>query len=195
MENSFVEHYTMERMGKPLDEYLKQNEEYQKRKKQYRDLYDEIEKCLDDGAKASSLLAELDEAVGDYSASYGDAAYFFGFHDGMEMGLEHKIHTLEETKPENGPGITLEDMVSLIEAEDDLHDMDKALEQLAGHDHASGEFIKLDNIFNVILRNSHEYYREQSEEKMQLFYQIIMSRNMSPEERADILLNGTVRLQ
>lgn len=87
------------------------------------------------------------------------------------------------------------DMVSLIEAEDDLHDMDKALEQLAGHGHASGEFIKLDNIFDVILRNSHEYYREQSEEKMQLFYQIIMSRNMSPEERADILLNGTVRLQ
>ncbi len=196
MENSFAEHYKMERMGKPFDEYLKQNEEYQKRKNQYHDVYDEIKKCLDNGgAKAHSLLVKLDEAVGDYSASYGDAAYFFGFHDGMELGLEHKIHTLEETKPENGPGITLEDMVSLIEAEDDLHDMDKALEQLAGHDHASGEFIKLDNIFNVILRNSHEYYREQSEEKMQLFYQIIMSRNMPPEDRADILMNGTVRLQ
>ncbi len=49
----------MDQMGRLLDEYLKQNEEYQKRKKQYRDLYDEIEKCLDDGAKASSLLAEL----------------------------------------------------------------------------------------------------------------------------------------
>lgn len=28
----------------------------------------------------------LGEAVGDYSASYGDAAYSLGFHDGMEAG-------------------------------------------------------------------------------------------------------------
>lgn len=36
---------------------------------------------------------------------------------------------------------------------------------------------------------------ESNLKKMELFYQIIMSRNMSPEERADILINGTVRLQ
>ena len=41
---------------------------------------------------------------------------------------------------------------------DTLHDMDKALEQLAGHGHASGDFIKLDNVFDVIHRNSHPYY-------------------------------------
>ncbi len=53
---------------------------------------------------------------------------------------------------------------------DTLHDMDKALEQLAGHGHASGDFIKLDNVFDVIHRNSHPYYTEQSDERMELFF-------------------------
>lgn len=86
------------------------------------------------------------------------------------------------------------DMALLIEAEDELHRMDKALEQLAGHGHASGDFIKLDNIFDVIHRNSHEYYTNGPDEIMQLFFQILMSKEITPEERADILINGTVRL-
>lgn len=86
------------------------------------------------------------------------------------------------------------DMALLIEVEDELLNMDKALEQLAGHGHASGDFIKLDNVFDVIHHNSHEYYTEQSDERMQLFFQILMSREMSPEDRADILMNGTIRI-
>lgn len=86
------------------------------------------------------------------------------------------------------------DMASLIEVEDELRNMDRVLEQLAGHGHASGEFIKLDNVFDVIHRNSHEYYTGQSDEIMQLFFQILMSREISPEERAEILMNGTVRI-
>ena len=45
------------------------------------------------------------------------------------------------------------DMALLIEVEDTLDDMDKALELLTGHGHANGEFIKLDNVFEVIYRN------------------------------------------
>lgn len=85
------------------------------------------------------------------------------------------------------------DMVSLIEVEDELDNMDKALEQLAGHGHASGEFIKLDNVFDVIYRNSHTVYSANSEEGQELFFRILMSRDLTPEQRADILINGTVR--
>ena len=85
------------------------------------------------------------------------------------------------------------DMVLLIEAEDDLHNMDMALEQLSGHGHASGDFVKLDNVFDVIHRNSHVYYSGNSDEKMEIFFKILMDRDKSPEERAEILLNGTVR--
>lgn len=87
------------------------------------------------------------------------------------------------------------DMALLIEAEDTLDDMDKVLEQLTGYGHTEGDFIKLDNIFEVILKNSHKYYSENSEEKMQLFLGILMNRDKTPEERADILMNGTVRIK
>ena len=87
------------------------------------------------------------------------------------------------------------DMASLIEVEDELHNMDKALEQLTGHGHASGDFIKLDNVFDVIHRNSHKYYASDADDRMQLFFHILMSREMSPEERADILMNGTIRIE
>ena len=85
-----------------------------------------------------------------------------------------------------------EDMALLIEVEDTLDDMDKALERLAGHGHANGEFIKLDNVFEVIYHNSHAVYSESLEEGQELFFRILMSRNLTPKQRADILMNGTV---
>lgn len=86
------------------------------------------------------------------------------------------------------------DMALLIEVEDELHNMDKALEQLAGYGHAYGEFIKLDNVFDVIQNNSHKCFSGTTDETMQAFFDIIQDRNMTPEERADILMNGTIRM-
>ena len=56
----------------------------------------------------------------------------------------------------------------------------------------NGEFIKLDNVFKVIYHNSHAVYSESLEEGQELFFRILMSRNLTPEQRADILMNGTV---
>ncbi|MCI8496412.1 MAG: hypothetical protein HFI74_12170 [Lachnospiraceae bacterium] len=86
------------------------------------------------------------------------------------------------------------DMALLIEVEDELHNMDKALELLTGHGHANGEFIKLDNVFEVIYRNSHTVYSGNPEEGQELLFQILMSRNLTPEQRADILMSGKVCL-
>lgn len=84
------------------------------------------------------------------------------------------------------------DMALLIEVEDELHNMDQVLEQLAGHGHASGEFIRLDNVFDVIQNNSHACFSKESEESMQAFFDIMQRREMSPEKRAEILMNGIV---
>lgn len=88
-----------------------------------------------------------------------------------------------------------EDMALLIEVEDTLEDMDKTLEQLTGYGHTNGKFVKLDNVFNVIQNNSHKYYADKAEDKTQLFMSILMGREKTPEERAEILTNGTVRLE
>ena len=86
------------------------------------------------------------------------------------------------------------DMALLIEVEDELHNMDQVLEQLAGHGHASGEFTRLDNVFDVIQHNSHACFSKESEESMQAFFDIMQDRDRTPEQRADILMNGTVRM-
>ncbi len=38
------------------------------------------------------------------------------------------------------------------------------------------------------------FVEKRKEERMQLFFQILMNREMLPEERADILMNGTVHI-
>ena len=86
------------------------------------------------------------------------------------------------------------DMALLIEVEDELHNMDMALEQLAGHGHASGEFIRLDNVFDVIQNNSHACFSKESEKSMQAFFDIMQDRDRTPEQRADILMNGTFQI-
>lgn len=47
---------------------------------------------------------------------------------------------------------------------------------------------------NQIYRNSHTVYFGNPEEGQELFFRILMSRNLTPEQRADILMNGTVRV-
>lgn len=88
--------------------------------------------------------------------------------------------------------MTKEDMALLIEAEDALADMDKVLEQLAGQGHANGEFIKLDNVFEVIYRNSHVVYTRNPNEGQELLFHILMNRNLTSEQRTDILMNGII---
>jgi len=90
--------------------------------------------------------------------------------------------------------IDARDMILLIETEDALNDMDQTLEQLAGHGHASGDFIKLDNVFDVIYHNSHTVFAENSEKGQEMFFQILINRKLTPKERAEILMNGLVSL-
>ena len=85
------------------------------------------------------------------------------------------------------------DMALLIEVEDALADMDKVLEQLTGQGHANGVFVELDRVFDVICHNAHAIYEENSEEGQELLFKILMRRDLTPEQRADILINGTVR--
>lgn len=79
---------------------------------------------------------------------------------------EKKDRRITEKTVITGEDCVLEkkDMALLIEVEDTLADMDEALEQLTGHGHANGEFIKLDNVFDVIYRNSHTVYSGNPEE-------------------------------
>lgn len=85
--------------------------------------------------------------------------------------------------------LSVEDMKLLIETEDEIHQIDKVFEQLTGQGHANGDFIKLDNVYDVIQHNAHPAYSG-SEEADQKFIEILYDRKRTPDERAEILLSG-----
>lgn len=87
--------------------------------------------------------------------------------------------------------MTREDMILLIEAENDLQELDWMLETITGLGYANGKFIHLDNIYEVLRNNSHSFYRELPEEESDaVLYAIIENRDMTMEERVDLLLSG-----
>ena len=87
--------------------------------------------------------------------------------------------------------LSAEDMIRLIETEDEIHQMDKVFEQLTGQGHANGDFIKLDNVYDVIQRNAHSVYIG-SEEADLKFMEILYDKQKTAVERAEILLGGNV---
>lgn len=84
-----------------------------------------------------------------------------------------------------------QDMLYLIGIADGLEKLDEKLKSLTGAGHGEGELQDLDNVYELLLKYSHDYYRSENTEE--LFFRIIEDRKTSREERADILMNGTVR--
>ena len=82
--------FVTERLGKPLDEKLRGNNAYGESRKKYHIQIELLKKYLAGSRDGVQLLLELDEIVGEYSGAYGESAYVLGFHDGMEIGLEHR---------------------------------------------------------------------------------------------------------
>ena len=91
------------------------------------------------------------------------------------------------------------DMEILIEAEDAINNMDRVLVQLTSMGHSEGMFNKMDNVYEVIMNNSHEYYqnakKENNDKIESLFYYIVNNQELLARVRAEILLNGSVRVE
>lgn len=84
-----------------------------------------------------------------------------------------------------------EDIINMIKMTDDLEKLDMELKVISGMGHGSGSLTNIDNVYELLMKYSHEYYSE--DDNAELFYNIIADVSKSPEERADILMNGTVR--
>lgn len=95
--------------------------------------------------------------------------------------------------------MTKKDMTLLIEAEDAINDMDRVLVSLTSMGHSDGLFHKMDNVYEVIMNNSHEYYqkakKENDEDIKSLFYHIVNNQDLLAMDRAKILLEGRIRVE
>ncbi|MDE6626603.1 MAG: hypothetical protein K2K56_09570 [Lachnospiraceae bacterium] len=88
--------------------------------------------------------------------------------------------------------MTQQDMILLVKAQEDILKMDILLKRLTGLGHSNGEFINLDNIFEVIRNNVHcSYHSKYNKTDCELddkIYDIITKKNMTAEQKAAILL-------
>lgn len=107
-----MKHMAREIFSERMDEQLKQNEGYAGSRERYRTLLQWLKEKLCN-AQDEKMLLELDESVGEYSCEYGEAAYVLGFHDGLDMGLEHLAYKNGNQLCSAAP-LTMEDMTDLI---------------------------------------------------------------------------------
>lgn len=85
-----------------------------------------------------------------------------------------------------------EDYVSLLKTADNLEILDKHLRELAGGGHGNGKLCNLDNIYELLQKYADKYYGE-DDAATALFFRIVEDTTKTPEERADILMNGTMK--
>lgn len=88
--------------------------------------------------------------------------------------------------------MTREDMILLIQAENQIQEINWLFEMVYGLGYQNGKFIYLDNVYEVLRNNSNSYYTEvlPEGESDAVLYAIIENRDMTLEERADLLLSG-----
>ena len=95
--------------------------------------------------------------------------------------------------------VTDQSQLQKIEAEDAINDMDRLLVQLTSMGHSDGLFNKIDNVYEVIMNNSHEYYqkakKENNDKIESLFYYIVNNQELLAKDRAELLLTGSVKVE
>lgn len=186
MQSCIMDYYKVNRSGKPMNELLKQNGEYIKSRKEYHDLLEQVKQQLSNNGKNDDLFLQLDEAVGEYSASYGDTAYTLGFHDGMEVEHEHKEIVRMSSQEEKLSGFSLEDMANLIYVLDAYKELNAFLygtEMALCFD--EGILGKMSRIYKVI--NNHLAFKFRKEETGEE-EKILLDTSLEPMERAKLLM-------
>ncbi|MCI8508706.1 MAG: hypothetical protein HFJ06_09125 [Lachnospiraceae bacterium] len=186
MQSCITDYYKVNRSGKPMNELLKQNEEYKNSREKYHKLLQQVRDCISSIGQNDGLFLQLDEAVGEYSASYGDTAYTLGFHDGMGVEREHKEIVRMSRQEEKLSGFSLEDMVNLIYVLDAYKELNAFLygtEMMLRFD--EGILGRMGRIYKVI--NNHIALRFQQGE-MNEKEKILLDTSLEPEVRAKLLM-------
>ncbi|MDE7327025.1 MAG: hypothetical protein K2N63_12275 [Lachnospiraceae bacterium] len=179
-----LEELADQHMSETLDKILQQDKEYQKRKKQYCEVLEEIKKHLNlKNSKDHNLFLKLDEIVGDYSASYGDATYSLGYREGVAIGLEYGNTVREQQKTKN---ITIEDMTDLIKAYDAYNALNIELHgthKICTYDKEI--FGGMGMVYDIINRHISPKFQENDRYDKK---KILADTSIEPKERARLLM-------
>lgn len=87
--HDLLKNMSMERLGKPLEALLQRDLQFVESRERYHRLLESLKEEWKDSRGSTEPVMRLDDAVGEYSGYYGETAYVLGFHDGLEIGIEH----------------------------------------------------------------------------------------------------------
>ena len=153
--------------------------EYAACREQYRSHTEKMKGCMG-SVEDRKLLMELDEIFGRYSGRYGEILYEAGFHDGLEIGLEHGKRNHENRSMSVGD---MEMLLAVSDSYDELCHMlfANAYRPCVGE----GLLGEMEKIHTIIERNIIKELRTGEDAPG---YRIMLDVGKSPEERARILL-------
>lgn len=83
-----IKEIARERMGKALERFLWENEEYVKSREEYHECFKELEERLDGNEENKEFLMKFDEMIGAFSSRYEETVYMLGFYDGLLIKAE-----------------------------------------------------------------------------------------------------------
>jgi len=174
------------RMTGSLECQLEKDVEFKDCREKVLLLFDKLQKKLDGSKKKSKLLDEMDKAMNDYICKYGEVVYCLGFHDGMDIGIEHGGTCVQKDGMEEQTGISVEDMTHLISIMDAYRELNITFcgeEMMLGFD--EGCIGSLSRIYKVIAHNVCNEMRENDFAKED---EVLLDTSLTAEQRAKKLL-------
>ena len=76
--HNLLKNMGMERLGKPLESWLRRDREFVESRERYYRLLESLKKECKDSRGNSEPVVRLDDAVGEYSGHYGETSYVLG---------------------------------------------------------------------------------------------------------------------
>ena len=129
----------------------------------------------------------LDDAVGDFSSRYEEAIYALAFHDGLEMGMGHRMYqdgSIKEEKEHRE--FTEKDMIQMIYMYDAYRELCTVLLGTVLAPELKDGVI---GAFSRTLAVIEAHVPADMKEDDPKYDKILHDRSMKPEERAKLLLN------
>lgn len=131
----------------------------------------------------------LEDEWSKYNIRYGEGSYRLGFEDGMQLASEREIRA-------KGSVLDAEDMAHLVSMHAAVKKLNKLLlGEWEIHGRDGGVLEGLDRVCDVIEHGICVEIRLRGEDEMyECLADILDNAEKAPEERADILMNGMVRM-
>ena len=173
----------------PLETRLKNSAGFRQQMKSLRKASKAFTRASVKSDECWKAFDRLEDEWSKYNIRYGEESYRLGIEDGIQLASEKEIRA-------NGSVLDVKDMTHLIYVYDSIRKLNKLLlGEWEVHGRDGGVLRELDRVCDVVEHGMCAKIRLRGEDEMyECLADILDHAEKAPEERADILITGTVRV-